>query len=95
LLYWFISGGCQVYVLVLMLSNSLKMAKISWDMYELRQTACKNIILTLVHVLVLLYESKFSTFYRKNNKYHNKDFWNKEEKFDHNALPCVMTIPLV
>jgi len=28
LLYWFISGGCQVYVLVLMLSNSLKTAKI-------------------------------------------------------------------
>jgi hypothetical protein len=39
-----------------MLSNSLKMMKIHRNMSELWQIVCKNIVLTLVHLLILLYE---------------------------------------
>ena len=40
-----------------MLSNTLKMIKIDWNMSELWQVVCKNIIVTIVHFLVLLCET--------------------------------------
>jgi hypothetical protein len=39
-----------------MSSNSLKMIKLNRNMSELGQILCKNIILPLVHLLVLLCE---------------------------------------
>jgi hypothetical protein len=39
-----------------MFSNSLKMITVDRNMSELRQTMCKNVMLTLMHLLVLLCE---------------------------------------
>jgi hypothetical protein len=41
---------------LLMLSNSLKMIKIDWNMSESWQILCKNVIWTSVYLLDLLYE---------------------------------------
>jgi hypothetical protein len=41
-----------------MFSNSLKVIKIDQNMSVLWQTVCKNIILTLVHLFILLREMK-------------------------------------
>ena len=45
-----------------MLSNFLKMIKLARNMSKLRQSLCKKLILTLVHLVVLLCEWIKSTY---------------------------------
>ena len=46
---------CSKYALLLF-SNSLKMHNVHRNMLQLRQTVCKNIVISLVHFFILLSE---------------------------------------
>jgi len=52
---------------LLMLSKSLKMIQLDGNISDLRQILCKNVILMLVYLLVLLFELKQTIVSIENN----------------------------
>ena len=50
-----------------MLSKSLKMIQLDGNISDLRQILCKNVILMLVYLLVLLFELKQTIVSIENN----------------------------